>query len=576
MAATRIPKIKEFPMDGKFWRVDWKGAVLPNPDVTTEPLFQIVLSPFLDNPFKMRGDKRASVSQTDVEHQIVVNIGIGQLPLIATGSIWMNGICQDILAGKYEAINNLLISPQTTQIITATHKENGKNIIPYKSYRIGKAGAGSKLVAIERNGDPFALLIPVMELVRFYYAISTNLSHALFFGSLQHNPDSVINLSRTHYRAEDDRFFLGLRQHITDEEGWIIARILHSKEAFLASCKIHDAVLKNAINHNFIHIESDFPFTGLTNLEARVKWIQQSEDSPWRCLVLSLERCSAPLPYSHLTVIRDNDGTGAKNDTDRPEDEKKLYSRKTVTSTQKSEDPHLQSGTDTNASLSNMLITVPSDRFGALTGRKPDKPTKEECEYRSAGTSLQGFLIDALGTGLGGFGLDEKNTQKANISPTYTRKKGAKASFDILISAVEELNKYNGISASIRQVAPAFEHMPLTKSSKRWQWAYLDSSTKTKRDVIIADILFNGQFFNLIEFEMRENENFTVSLISSGEHKLNAEDFHKILFRCSLAEGIWKKIKLNDLGIDLISLKHTWSDHKSFSEAINRRIITIP
>ncbi|EKP0240559.1 TPA: hypothetical protein P2N00_003215 [Aeromonas salmonicida] len=562
-------------MDGKFWRVDWKGAVLPNPDITTEPLFQIVLSPFLDNPFKMRGDKRASVRQTDVEQQIVVDIGIGQLPLIATGSVWMNGICQDILAGKYEAINNLLISPQTTQIITATHKENGKNIIPYKSYRIGKAGAGSKLVAIERNGDPFALLIPVMELVRFYYAISTNLSHALFFGSLQHNPDSVINLSRTHYRAEDDRFFLGLRQHITDEEGWIIARILHSKEAFLASCKIHDAVLRNAINHKFIHIESDFPFTGLTNLEARVKWIQQSEDSPWRCLVLSLERCSAPLPYSHLTVIRDNDGTGAKNDTDRPEDEKKLYSRKTGTSTQKSEDPHLQSGTDTNASLSNMLITVPSDRFGALTGRKPDKPTKEECEYRSAGTSLQGFLIDALGTGLGGFGLDEKYTQKANVSPTYTRKKGAKASFDILISAVEELNKYNGISASIRQVAPAFEYMPLTKSSKRWQWAYLDSSTKTKRDVIIADILFNGQFFNIIEFEMRENENFTVSLISSGEHKLNAEDFHKILFRCSLAGGIWKKIKLNDLGIDLISLKHTWSDHQSFSEAINRRIITI-
>lgn len=572
MAATRIPKIKEFPMDGKFWRVDWKGAVLPNPDVTTEPLFQIVLSPFLDNPFKMRGDKRASVSQTDVEQQIVIDIGIGQLPLIATGSIWMNGICQDILAGKYETINNLLISPQTTKIITATHKENGKNIIPYKSYRIGKAGAGSKLVAIERNGDPFSLLIPVMELVRFYYAVSTNLSHALFFGLLQHNPDSVINLSRTHYRAEDDRFFLGLREHITDEDGWIIARILHSKEAFLASCKIHDAVLRNAINHKFIHIESDFPFTGLTNLEARVKWIQQSEDSPWRCLVLSLERCSAPLPYSHLTVIRDNDGTGAKSDTDRPEDEKKLYTRKTGTSTQKSEDPHLQSRTDTNASLSNMLITVPSDRFGALTGRKPDKPTKEECEYRNAGTSLQSFLIDALGTGLGGYGLDERHTQKANISPTYMRKKGAKASFDILISAVQELNKYNGVSAKIRQAAPALEYMPLTKSPRRWQWAYLDSSTKTKRNVLVADILFQGNFFNLIEFEMRDNENFTVSFISSGNTKLSNEELRRLLFRCSLSEGIWKHVNATDLRVSILSLRHTWTDYISFSEAVKKRL----
>ncbi len=572
MATKRIPKIKEFPMDGKFWRIDWKGAVLPNPDITTEPLFQVVISPFFGNPSGIPGDRRASVNQTDVEQQKVINIGIGQLPLVSTGSIWRDGICQEILAGKYESINNLLISPLTTQVITATHKENGKNIIPYKSYRIGKAGAGSKLIAIKRNGDPFALLIPVMELVRFYYAVSTNLSLALFSGSLQHNLDSIINVSRTHYRAEDDRFFLGLRQHITDEDGWIIARILHSKEAFLASCKIHDAVLKNAINHKFINIESDFPFTGLTNLEARVKWIQQSDDTPWRCLVLSLERCSAPLPYSDLTVIRDNDGTVAKSDTDRPEEEKKPYSRKTGTNTKKTEAPHLQSGTDTNASLSTVILTLPSDRFGALHDRKPDKPTKEECEYRSIGASLQNFVIEALGTGLGGYGAEEMHTQKANISPTYIRKKGAKASFDTLIAAIQELNKYNGITADIRQIEPAFEYMPLTKPPRRWQWAYWDSSTRTKRNVIIADICFGGCFFNLIEFETRDNENFTVSLISSGRRQLNTEDLHKILFRCSLAEGIWKKIHTNDLGIDIISLKHTWTDHLSFSEAVEKRL----
>lgn len=574
MATTRIPKIKEFPMDGKFWRVDWRGAVLPNPDITTEPFFQVVTSPFFDNPSWMPGDKRASVSQTDVEQQKTINIGIGQLPLISTGSIWKDGICQNFLSGKHEAFSNLIISPKTTQIITATHKENGKNIIPYNAYRIGKAGAGSKLIAVERNGDPFSILIPVMELVRFYYAISTNLSHALFSGAFKNNPDSIINVSRTYYRTEDDRFFLGLRQHVTDEEGWIIARILHSKEAFLACGKIHDAVLKNAINHNYVHIESDFPFTGLTNLEAKVKWIRQSDDSPWRCLVLSLERCSAPLPYSELTVIRDNDGTGAKSDTDRPEEEKKTYSRKAGSHTQDAEGLPLQSGTDTNVSLSNLVLTIPSDRFGVLNGRKPGKPTKEECEYRSTGTSLQDFAIEALGTGLGGHGLEEKYIQKANISPNYERKKGAKASFDTLIEAIQELNKYNGIMADIRQVEPAFEYMPLTKPPRRWQWAYLDSTTRTKRNVIIANISFGGCFFNLIEFETRDNENFTVSLISSGRRQLNTEDLHKILLRCSLAEGIWKKIHTDDLGINIISLKHTWTDYASFSEAINRRLIT--
>lgn len=573
--ATKIPRIKEFPTDGKFWRVDWKGAVLPNPSITTEPFFQVVISPFFDNPYGMPEDKRASVSNTDVERQQVINIGIGQLPLIPTGSIWKNGICQDILSGKHEAISNLLISPETTQVITAIHKENGKNIIPYNAYRIGKAGAASKLIAIERNGDPFGLLIPVMELVRFYYAVSTNLAHALFSGSFQHNPDSIINVSRTYYRLEDDRFFLGLRQHVTDEEGWVIARILHSKEAFLACFRIHSAVLKNAINHHFVHIESGFPFTGKTNLEAKVKWIRQSNDTPWRCLVLSLEHCSAPLPYSELTVIRDNDGNTANSDTDLPEEEKKPYSRKTGTNEKRAKDLPLQSESDTNANLSNVVLIVPSSRFGALKGRKPDKPKKDECEYHNTGSSLHDFTIEALGTGLGGHSDEEKFIQKSNIVPGYERKKGAKASFDTLAFAIEELNKFYGVTAEIRQVQPALEYMPLTKPSKRWQWAYLDSSTRTKRSVIIADIFFGGYFFNLIEFEMRGNENFTVSLISSGKRKLTADELHQILFQCSLVEGVWKKIYLQDLNVDIISLKHTWTDHMSFSEAIHRRLFVL-
>ncbi|WP_157830568.1 hypothetical protein [Aeromonas sobria] len=572
MATTKIPKIQEFPMDGRFWRVDWKGAVLPNPGITTEPFFQIVISPFFGNPSGISGDRRASVNQTDVDQQKTINIGIGQLPLISTGSIWHDGLCQEFTAGKYETINNLLISPQTTQIITATHKENGKNIIPYKSYRVGRAGAGSKLIAVERNGDPFALIIPVMELVRFYYAVSTNLAHAIFSGTLQHNPDSIINISRTYYRAEDDRFFLGLREHVSDEEGWIIARILHSKEAFLAYSKVHDTVLKSAINHKFLHIESNFPFAGKTNLEARVKWIQQSKDSPWRCLILSLERCSAPFPYSALTVIRDNDGTGAENETDRPKEEKKPYSRRNATSTKNAEDPSLQSETDTNSNLSNVTLALPSDRFGILNGRKPDKPKKLECQYHSVGSSLKDFAIEALGTGLGGYGLEENHVQKANISPTYVRKKGAKASFDTLISAIQKLNKYNYISASIRQINPTLENMPLTKPKKRRQWAYLDSSTKTRRRIIIADLYFDGCFFNLIEFEMRDNENFTVSFISSGKRRLNTEDLYKILFRCALSEGIWKNIPTHDLSIDIISLKHTWTDYRSFSETVQKRL----
>lgn len=80
-------------------------------------------------------------------------------------------------------------------------------------------------------------------------------------------------------------------------------------------------------------------------------------------------------------------------------------------------------------------------------------------------------------------------------------------------------------------------------------------------------------FFNLIEFETRDKENFTVSLVAAGKEQLNKNILHKILFRCSLAEGIWKNVHTNDLGVDIISLKHTWTDHLSFSETLEKRLL---
>ena len=41
-----IPRIREFPADEPFWRVDWFGAVLRNPNIPSEPFIQVVISLF--------------------------------------------------------------------------------------------------------------------------------------------------------------------------------------------------------------------------------------------------------------------------------------------------------------------------------------------------------------------------------------------------------------------------------------------------------------------------------------------------------------------------------------------------
>ncbi|MBE0506990.1 MAG: hypothetical protein IBX50_09770 [Marinospirillum sp.] len=569
--AQKIPGIMEFPKDGRFWRVDWLGAVLPNPNISTEPGFQVVLSPFKENPLASDSKALAAINATYVDQQKAIQLGVGQLPLIDIGSIWFNGYKQNKFAGKVEFFTDLLINPSTTQVVPALHKVNDFSLIPFSSYRFGKAGAGSQLIAVSSDGYPYKILIPAMELIRFYYAVSTHLSHALFTGVFQHNLNAIINVDRSQYLPDDDRVILGLRQEITDEEAWVIARIRRSKEAAGGCKRIYDEVLRDGINRGYVHPSSCFPFEGKTSIRARVKWLRDSINSPWHCLVLSLEQCSAPMPYSELTVIRDNDGSQAEDWTDIPESDKQLYSRPKA-KINKDGSLDLQSQHDTNAGIQPAELSLPTSRFTALIGRKPDKPTKEQCLYRRAcdKTSVS-LVVDELGTGQGGYGEEERTTQRLNIVPEHEepKKTALPASFETFVEAVELLNQTEGFTAEIR-TAELLEFMPLIKPASKWQWSYLDSSRRVRRKVIVADISFGGYCFNLIEFEQRKSEHFTVCMLSAGRRMLKDNELHSLLQSCAIKKGVWKNTRFDIAHVAVF--KHTWLDTISFCNSVTDRI----
>lgn len=569
MAEIKIPKIQEFPQDGQYWRVDWIGAFVPNANITTEPFIQILLSP-IKRVAETLPQNLASVRAVDSSRAVTIEIGVGQLPCVAIGSIWKNGFHQGVFAGTDKIFSDLNISETSVRFIRANHKVNDQFLIPQSQYRLG-TGLNSWLVAVEYQGNPYGVLIPAIELIRFYYAISTNLAQAVFSGVFRYGLDSIVHTDRTGYVEAEDRILLGLRQQVTDEEGWVIARILHSPIANNSCLSIYDDFLLQAANElSFINVKAGFPFQGLTTLQARVKPIpfEQAGVTKWLYLVLSLESCSAPMPYSELTVIRDNDGGKANSAADIPENEKKPYTRGAAKGNG-TNGKGIQNQNDTNAALSSISLAVASGRFTALTGRKPDKPTKEQTEYRNVGNPIKDVKINALGTGTGGYGYDERQVQRVNAVSSRTRRQAAPPSFELFEEAIEYLNQQEGISASIRQANELLEYMPLTKPSEKWQWAYLDSANRQRRSVIIADIVIGERYFNLIEFEQRLNESCTVCLLFSGEMKVSDYTLHDILHQCSSQKGVWKNISSE---FDIIALKHTWTDSASLGKTVQQRV----
>src|SRR5438132_5286216 len=70
------------------------------------------------------------------------------------------------------------------------------------------------LVAVEQDGDPYAVMVPTAEIIRFYYGPSTRLAQALFWGEY-HNMFNVDRsgvfkegVVRVHLRRWHDRCYI--------------------------------------------------------------------------------------------------------------------------------------------------------------------------------------------------------------------------------------------------------------------------------------------------------------------------------------------------------------------------------
>ncbi len=565
---TVIPKIKEFPDDGRRWRLDWIGNVKLNPSIPSEPHLEASIVPLRDGI----GDKYDSTSSSINSERQEIYLGVGQLPVLMTGSLWQHGRCLPERAGKEVEFNGLTIDSSTTQIVPAHKIDEGQPLVPRQYYMMGK-GYSNPLLAIKWKDDPFGILVPMAELLRYYYATSTDLALALFAGAFRHELHEIINPNHSGLVVAEKRCVLHLRQHICNDDGWVIGRILNSPEAFRGATMLHDQLMKDSLNHKTSHIETCFPFSGDTNLRAYTKLI--NSQGKWRHLVLTLSHCTGAFPFDELTVFRDNDNRLPPDPSKDLPIEKKLpaFPRPQVKDGDTLDVP-LQSQHEINQQFDPVHITLPSDRFGALNGKQIDYPNqKTECRYTG---KLRPYLVNAavdnFGTGQGQY--NGTASAKAKLAHKQERRKGLPASFEHFIAAIELINNSPDWKAKIRIYDDLIRYIPLLKNKDQYQWAYLNSPSKKRRHVIIGDIKYNNNIYTVIEFEHRKNEHYkTIILTSDDGIEINNSQIYSVLINIAKNEGILSHFK-NQKNIIKATLKHTWNTIESFSFSIKEKIVS--
>lgn len=551
--------IYEFKEGEEVWRVLGLGGVTGNPGVHSEPLIEVLLAAFPNGAPRQFSD--LACVETKVH---VARIGVGQLPLVAIGSFWQNKqpVSLPSLAPEGRTVQ---FDTSKTRFISLDEVIR-RGIIPRRSYALGKAYpylANTRLASIEIGGDPWAILIPVIELIRFYYGTSSRLTQAFFWGefcrSFNHDKSGLL---------PDGKYRIHLARRHRDSDAWILARFHASavmqREALRCynSIQAYRANTHSANPGHFPGFECGFPFAGQTEL--RVEGIPLPSGTS-RFLVLRILRCTARFPYGPLICDRDDRHSPriVADDADLPV----LWVRACDKEDAESE---VAAGDDANLLYSDqepakwkcpLIVELNEDRFADLAGRVLIKEKGEVRKYRSMkATGRKGDLLRGFGTGAGIWGkTDRKPAQVESGGPAGTTPQ-IPANLSTFFSAMGAMANHSG--ATVRYLArvaepPVFEASPATvgfpliEPTRRTRnaWALvLDSAGRQRaRRVAIAEVATNEGVCYVLEAERsksegdgaRNRERIAVLVLARRDYRdFSGKEFGSILNGTSI-KGRW-------------------------------------
>lgn len=598
-----IPPINDFLNDGQLWRIDWFGAIRANPDNGYEPLIEVIISPFTGNP-----RDPASINSTDHNRRKSVYVGIGLLPILRVGSIWKNRVMQPIAEYYYRKVvlQDLFMS-QSDRIVSSSYMEDGLYLINPRYYKISSddqkhinSGVNSKCLVVKYNKLGLdAVIIPMIELIRFYFASSSELSSVLFNGMFAYDTTELYH-PRLSYIDKRTNCYLVMHRRFRESDAWTVARIMGSPIARKNAAMIHYSMLKNSPSAGDVygsHKRTDnhenqgrfpaihAPFEGTTDLEVAGKYIK-SLGNKWYFLVFHILKCSAPFPFNE--VYLEVESPEIEQD---PLGEEEIPGWKRTIVKPAPTDKPIVANRKPSRKIPRLSIEMDLNKFSYLENKELIIVSRATIIKQKPSILIDENEIEGFSTGLS----DEGDGTYTDINPlsvssgkpeekkkeSKPRGPAMKANFDNMIEALIGLKKqgYNYKSIAVTNDAEQYKSewlsvFPGNSFNRKYVWSYTNYRKEVRRFVLIAQVDYKGSIFYFMEGERRKHgDSYTMLMLYSGSYQtIKNEDLEEILKHCVLNDGQWFSEKHNtkrDPRLELPHLrfkkmKHTWTDSLKF------------
>lgn len=294
------PRISALPTGPNFWRIDWFGDIA-YPDRSNrrkQPSVFVHLSRVKDERF--RNDPSVLLSPdctAPAQFQKRAWISIGTLPLLRIGDIWRDGQLDGQPDYELEEFKNIQIDAKTTTLIKAGLNIGEAGFLLPLAEHPWHLQCTQSYCAMVNLPDGKRLIIPCMELIRFYFGSSSNLLSTLFIPPL--NRKSLY--STASFDARSKHLFLQLAEKISGASAADIGRLHLSPLAWRAVAVVGASLLKASVAQQPIYPQALFPFEGETTLFAAGKWLSFAGQPGATFLVYNLRSCEHPFPFRSLS-----------------------------------------------------------------------------------------------------------------------------------------------------------------------------------------------------------------------------------------------------------------------------------
>jgi len=296
---TGINEVPTFPSltpDDRIWRIDWFGDCAYPAAVRrySQPSIKVVLSP-------LRGDvvdREALLlpEGTDLLQSREIWAPISALPILSIGDLWQHGRRIDSPDYQVETFKQLSIIPATASFVKAGLAIEEHFLLPLAAHPWHRQHTQSYCVAIALD-ERRRLLIPCIELIRFYFGSSSNLLQRLFTAPLRNEA----LWSSKHFNPDTRHLHLVLAHRLSGLSASDIGRIAASSYAWRAAAGIHSSCQKAAADRRPVYPYTGFPFEGCTELVVSGIWLPVGDLDNATFVALRLRSCSHPFPFRSLS-----------------------------------------------------------------------------------------------------------------------------------------------------------------------------------------------------------------------------------------------------------------------------------